>query len=144
MNLVFQCLFCYTRVSTNTEHITVFSVAVYFLVFHIPLLIAFHEIDVVDRQFLDWFLTCELGYRLPVWEGLRLFCPPSSWPRERSSFFPARRSERKSESVQINGKNEERWGRREEIIFFTWASAIVPRPSHAEWRALDPRDSKEK
>ena len=96
MNLVFQCLFCYTQVSTNAEHITVFSVAVYFLVFHIPLLISFHEIDVVDRQFLDWFLTCELGYRLLVWEGLRLFCPPSSWPRPsgRPSFLPGAASEK--------------------------------------------------
>lgn len=50
MNLVFQCLFCYARVSTNTAHTSLSSFAVYFLVFHIHLQISFHEIDVVDHH----------------------------------------------------------------------------------------------
>ena len=108
MNLVFQCLFCYTRVSTNTTHITVFSFAVYFLVFHIPLLISFHEKDLVIIKFerpLSWLIS-NLE-RVPIarvhgrdWGYFfRLLLD-----RQRSSFFPATRGERKCEIMQINGK----------------------------------------
>lgn len=106
--------------STNTTHITVFSFAVYFVVFHIPLLISFHEKDFVIIKFerpLSWLIS-NLE-RVPIarvhgrdWGYFfRLLLD-----RQRSSFFPATRGERKSESVQINGKKEERWARREEIF----------------------------